>query len=358
MDKSKFTTVDGMRGVAALCVMAFHYGTFGELAGDAHILHDGDACVDLFFALSGFVLAYAYEPRFATGLSTIRYMILRLIRLYPIYLAGIVLAIASQVVLLQVGYYTHPIPRSVFLSNVALGLLFLPKLWPGSGFFPFNPPAWSLFLELLANWAHRLGFRKLTAPMMLAMVAISYIGILLSPDHNDLGISSFAFYLSRVGFSFFAGILTFRLWRVSTFRPTVSPWLLVAALVVIFELPIHRVSYFLFPPLIYLGACVEPKGVSRPIFAGLGNMSYAVYMLQMPLLTVMQVAWLKFSPFPTASLAPWIIIPAMAVVMIAAVILDLAYDRPVRKWLMSIARSRSVILSPGAPEFAKGDVSP
>jgi peptidoglycan/LPS O-acetylase OafA/YrhL len=88
-----FPAMDGIRGIAAILVALFHFrATF--LHYDNNVIGDGYLAVDLFFVLSGFVLAHAYEHRFARGMTTFEFMRARVIRLYPLYFVG--LAIASM----------------------------------------------------------------------------------------------------------------------------------------------------------------------------------------------------------------------------------------------------------------------
>src|SRR5271170_6431289 len=84
-------TMDGVRGVAAICVMLGH---FVVPLGVNHVLVSSSFfAVDIFFCLSGFVLCYSYEDRLDHGLSAIDFIKLRLIRLYPIYIAGLALGV-------------------------------------------------------------------------------------------------------------------------------------------------------------------------------------------------------------------------------------------------------------------------
>ena len=88
--KPRRLVLDGMRGVAALAVVALHLkDSLGISAPPASYL-----AVDLFFMLSGFVLAQAYGARLAGPLSPWGFIRLRLIRLYPLYLAGLVVGAA------------------------------------------------------------------------------------------------------------------------------------------------------------------------------------------------------------------------------------------------------------------------
>jgi peptidoglycan/LPS O-acetylase OafA/YrhL len=105
--------------------------------------------VDLFFTLSGFVIAYSYQG----GLPVRRYLLARLVRLFPLYLAATLFAAAW----IAAGLVRHgPIEGLVPLrATLATAVLFLPTpdQWssaPGS-FFPLDYSVWSLFLELVVN---------------------------------------------------------------------------------------------------------------------------------------------------------------------------------------------------------------
>ena len=80
-DKGKVAGLDGLRGAAAICIVALHTN---RLMGDIEPPFAALA-VDLFFLLSGFVLAHNYSDRFVAGLSPTRFMVTRWIRLYPMY---------------------------------------------------------------------------------------------------------------------------------------------------------------------------------------------------------------------------------------------------------------------------------
>src|ERR1041385_8149717 len=95
---SRFEALDLLRGLAALAVVAFHVP---HIPGTLSLAPRGYLAVDLFFALSGFVLAYAYGAELARGGNIRRFMVQRLIRLYPLYLiallAGALLALNALV---------------------------------------------------------------------------------------------------------------------------------------------------------------------------------------------------------------------------------------------------------------------
>ena len=80
--KPRYEILDGLRGVAAVLVVCFHFfETYFGMAPNQPINH-GYLAVDFFFALSGFVIGYAYDDRW-DKMSTWGFFKRRLIRLHP-----------------------------------------------------------------------------------------------------------------------------------------------------------------------------------------------------------------------------------------------------------------------------------
>lgn len=62
--KKHYEILDALRGIAAILVIVFHL--FEIFSGGDHakqIINHGYLAVDFFFALSGFVIGYAYDDR-------------------------------------------------------------------------------------------------------------------------------------------------------------------------------------------------------------------------------------------------------------------------------------------------------
>lgn len=93
--KPRFEVLDGLRGVAAVLVVAFHL--LESYCGGDHtkqLLNHGYLAVDFFFVLSGFVIGYAYDDRWAKGLTTWEFFRRRLVRLHPMAVFGTLLGAA------------------------------------------------------------------------------------------------------------------------------------------------------------------------------------------------------------------------------------------------------------------------
>ena len=93
--KPHYEILDGLRGVAAAMVVAFHL--LEAHSGGNHlnqIINHGYLAVDFFFMLSGFVIGYAYDDRW--GRMTYRdFFKRRLIRLHPMVVMGMLIGAAA-----------------------------------------------------------------------------------------------------------------------------------------------------------------------------------------------------------------------------------------------------------------------
>ena len=74
MTNHRFAALDGLRGICALIVVLYHTFRLQAVSPFAH----GYLSVDVFFVLSGFVLAYAFGARLEGRAFPKRYSILRL----------------------------------------------------------------------------------------------------------------------------------------------------------------------------------------------------------------------------------------------------------------------------------------
>jgi len=135
----------GVRGIAACIVMVFHVGS-AKIGGP--LMRNGYLAVDLFFILSGFVMALTYTRNFE-GNAVFRayreFLIRRIARIYPLY----VIATVIMGSLIAVGADD----RAAFLTpRVVVANLVMMQTWligPS-----LDPVAWSISTE----WAAYLLF--------------------------------------------------------------------------------------------------------------------------------------------------------------------------------------------------------
>jgi peptidoglycan/LPS O-acetylase OafA/YrhL len=332
---TRFETLDGLRGIAALGVVLVHILPLG---GPWTQWQGSYAAVDLFFMISGFVLAHAYDPRFAAGYGLRQFVVDRLIRLYPLYLLGFGLGVLTLLV--------RPMPPAFAAQSVAFGLAFLPVPHRGH-LYPLNFPMWSLIYELAVNLLFALGWRVLRGGRLVALVTCAGAGIIayaLFRDQPTGGSmwSGAIIAVLRVVFGFFTGVLLYRRAPRPTQRESrLAPLLLAAAVMLLFALPtpIHTemaarvrdlLMFAVLPGVVYLGARFAPAKGVRPAVVASGLASYGIYAIHQPL-SVLVAAVLPVAPSPVVAIGFLVGVTA------AALIVDRTYDAPVRAWLSRLS---------------------
>jgi peptidoglycan/LPS O-acetylase OafA/YrhL len=257
--------------------------------------------VDLFFVLSGFVIAHAYGRGLATGMTIREFCLVRLIRLYPLYAVATVLAVSQGLLLLSLGY-GPPIAaggRELLLSS-ATAILFLPTPPSWSGWpllYPLDSPAWSLFWELAVNLLYAFVARWLRWPVVVLLI-VAGVGTVSVEAYShgllDLGHRWETVWggASRALFGFFAGVGVYRLARRWP-APRVPAWFLAVVLAAAFfptrefgsaAYDLAAVLLF-FPLLIWLGAASQPRGRMALAASWSGYMSYPLYILHLPIVS-------------------------------------------------------------------------
>ena len=102
--KSRLDALTGMRALAALNLIFFHFSDpkmFGPLAP---VVDNGYVTVSFFLLLSGFVLAYNYRERADRGLLHARtFWLARFSRFYPVFLFSLLVS-GLAFFALSVGY--------------------------------------------------------------------------------------------------------------------------------------------------------------------------------------------------------------------------------------------------------------
>jgi peptidoglycan/LPS O-acetylase OafA/YrhL len=173
-----------------------------------------------------------YEWRLQSELSVLRFTWIRVVRLYPLYVFGSALTVIA--IFLRVNNYEINADHLTVL--IFLSILLLPNymrigsIYPFNNMYPFNLPSWSLFLELMANITYASILRFLTTGRLIVIMLVSSLGLVaclyINPYHNlDIGwtLKTLPGGLFRVGYSFFSGVLLYRIFSSKT-TPEVTGW--------------------------------------------------------------------------------------------------------------------------------------
>lgn len=335
-----FPALDGLRGLAAIAVVGFHLGAFAD---PSRYFSSAYLAVDLFFALSGFVLSYAYSQKLADGMGWKQFMRLRLIRLFPAYLLGVALGTLVYIAIWPAFASLKALAKLILALGCALTFIPMPvPMWERPPIFPLDGPAWSLFFELCVNLCLVCFYRQLTQRSIVAILALSgAILVAIAVLHGNLHVGWNARTLlcgfPRVAFSFFAGVLLQRIAPHGIPRiGLIASVLAVAALIV--PVTNHRlydpaVVLLLFPLAIVAAAGWNLRGVTAKAAEILGDVSYPLYVIHVPCIYLIK----RFS-------GDWDQPGSLTYMLTFAVLIPLSwliaqfYERPSRRWLGSIQR--------------------
>ena len=374
--KPRYEILDGLRGVAAVLVVAYHlFETYFHGAPNQPINH-GYLAVDFFFVLSGFVIGYAYDDRW-DKMSTWAFFKRRLIRLHPMVIFGTLFG--------ALMFYFGSCGEFPMINETPWWMVLLVMLWcftllplphtmdirGWAETNPLNGPAWSLQWEYIANILYALYIRKFSKVALGICVAIfAVLTIILclnidvtgfleernwasytvvggwstTPDQLQVG-------LTRLLYPFFCGLLISRMGKL--IKVKAGFWWCSLMIIVLFCMPwmgigtegearwtngLYEAVCMLvcFPLIVAIGAGSSVKGSkSEAINRFLGEISYPIYITHYPLI-YMQMSWVddhKDAPLGTH------IFVAVCIFVLAILVAYGAYrlyDLPVREWLKHI----------------------
>jgi len=349
--KKHFEILDGLRGVAALAVVVFHFMEWIFTNPEQNFIGHGFLAVDFFFCLSGFVIGYAYDDRIA-AMGLRNFFISRIIRLHPLVVAGSVLGLLAFL-FDPFSHYTE------FYSAGKVALAFLCSLFliplpviadRGFNLFSFNAPAWSLFWEYMANIVYafvlyKIGRNLLFVLLLLAAMAIGYVGY--SSGNLLGGWSGPTFWdgCARISYSFLAGLFIYRSnWVIKNNLGFTGLALL---LLLAFIMPFSKWNWvteplivlFYFPLLIALGAGATLQSGLKKICIFSGNISYPLYMTHYAALWMFGNYYTTFKPDNTQ--LTFVVVSGVIVLVAFAYLVMVLYDIPLRKYLTDKWKAKS-----------------
>lgn len=338
MAGGRVVSLDGIRGIAALIVMVYHL----PIIFGFHIPH-AYLAVDLFFMLSGWVMAYSYEERIAQGMAFRQFALQRFARLYPLY--GVALALGFSFALLK---YLFGTPTAATLVCIVPNSIMLPCMLDDPENFPLNRPAWSIFVEVAVNlvWYFVVRFGMNTGRWKFALHlgsvllcwGMAYLVERFLRGYTPADVTE-GLLRGLLGFS--GGLLLFycrkQAWILAYFAA------LSLAILLAFGLKGSSVELMLlafvvmtvFPALLWLLAAIRPAFLEGKISAFLGDISYAVYLLHVPLGLILVNPLLRL--VPGVGLAPTAIRAALFTALLIA-LCSLSYHRlekPARRLLVA-----------------------
>lgn len=350
--KPHFEILNGLRGLAAIVVVIFHFMEIIIHDFSENFLSHGYLAVDFFFCLSGFVVAYAYDNRIESmGLKT--FIKFRLIRLQPLVVIGSVLGLLTFLFDPYSDLYTvYGFKETALLFITSMFLIPYPVVSERYfNLFNLNAPSWSLFWEYVANFIYAMVLYKATKPMLKILVVLTAIGLfLLGWNTGNLlgGWSGGTFFegLARISFSFLMGMVILRCnWIIKNKLGLMG---LSVLLMLAFLTPHNEqwnglvdpiIVVFYFPLIVALGAGATLSRKFNKINTFSGDISYPLYMTHYPFMWVF-AGYVVVEEPTMAELS--LLIPICVLLLIGlAYLVSEFLDFPIRNYLKDQMKARA-----------------
>lgn len=353
-------SLTSLRFIAAFWVLLYHFKDhLGLNLGQLGLVADGYLGVDLFFILSGFILAHVYLSeleggRFGYG----GFLKNRIARVYPMHLAALaamlVLFVGASAIGAGVGS-----PEAFRLSDLPAHL-FMVHAWGATPSVGWNFPSWSISAE----WAAYLLFPLIAgavlkarrAPMLMVVLAlelclISYIALdnlhAFAPwVGRDFSQMTAQIGALRILPSFLLGVALYAFGRTHAARKSwARPIVLISAGWVIAVTMFgwwEGLVWFGLAGLLYGLAETSRHGIDAPMasrtFVFLGAASYALYMIHLPIDIVWFHALERIGVTETSDLALRIgaVVGVFVTCIAASAAAYLWIEEPARKWIRKL----------------------
>jgi peptidoglycan/LPS O-acetylase OafA/YrhL len=337
--------LDGLRIVAACAVVVLHYSDYfkDQPAGRFMVDHTWhfNLFVDLFFVVSGFVIARQYLDRVGDAASARRFLWRRIARIYPLHLATLAFYVIIALAL-HFGIARTDNPARYPFFDLPAQLLLL-HAFDGER-LTFNFPSWSLSAEMFC-YVLFPAVAAIAARRKALIVALFVLPALANSLYAEFaGTMPWADWINRGGAfralpGFDLGVACY-LFRGQIARWPAIPGMLMTSLTA-FILLGSCLSAMTALVAIYVIAvlAIQSDCAGRStLFSKLGfdrwsSLTYSCYMLHIPVATIVLT-------FGTRLLAPalpdarLILLPAAVAILALASVLSLRYfETPLRRYL-------------------------
>jgi hypothetical protein len=350
-------------------VVLFHVYSHWHI-DDIGIVRNGQLFVDLFFVISGFVIAHIYGPRLRDREQLLQFAVFRTARLYPLHLFMLLVVAAYLLAMHWIGWGWHapggdaynPLYAASTFPKFIENLFLVQGLLPQSG--SFNRQSWSISTEYYTYFMFAVCVFSMRArPRLLVLTFAGLAALTLSYLLWD-GNLVVSLRLVRCMAGFFIGVLVYGLWQ--RWYGSVAGFLgdgwrmelaevVVAALVVVvmwscrpdrtslLVLPVFALSVFMFAQ----GRGMVARVLDHPLMQRLGKWSYSIYMVHyIIILMIMDISRSLFRDGPRA-FARWpawesgLLVLAFVGIVLAASSLSYRWiETPPRRWAKRWAARR------------------
>jgi len=317
--KSELTALTSLRGIAAIFVVWHHFMfvAMPDVAAvtPSRLFEKSYLWVDLFFILSGFVLAYIYHDTFqkrVTGAQYRHFIQARFARIYPLHLFMLLLFVGfeglqwflSYLEVARIENLPAPFTGKQSVETLATNFLLVQTLhWEAY----WNEPAWSIsaewimyfFLPFLLQPLVRLHKQTLVFVAILAIIPL----IMIEWHFGDLGLYYAGWpMLIRCICEAILGILAFRCYQAGSFAQLASARLLLPVFILnlaVLAIPVPGVPSVIGFVWLVLCASRLPQQshhiLNHSLLVYFGKISYSIYLVHWLLIDILKDGALFFT---------------------------------------------------------------
>jgi exopolysaccharide production protein ExoZ len=318
----RLVSIQCLRGIAALMIV-FH-----------HVLHQspgflalwpteaGQAGVDLFFVISGFVMVYVTHDR---ERSPQQFLAMRAVRIIPVY--WFYTLAAAALMLVSPNLFRS---NELTVRHVVLSMLFIPHQTGSTEVSPVVKQGWTLnyeaFFYVLFAIAIAISTRRRAPIAVTVLAAMALAGYWMHFTGYSLGTAGFYFHGMILEFAF--GMLIAKAYlngRLERLSPVFGGILVVAGFVALFTLPdqvSRELAYGVPAVLIVIGALAFERRfrvLKVPLLQFTGDASYSIYLVHIFPVAVLRALWPHLMPMAgVVSFLLFLLLNVVSVVALSA----------------------------------------
>lgn len=343
-ESDRYLHLDVLRFLASAAIVAFHYRALMDWTPTPVVKVALDTlrfAVDLFFVISGVVMADLYRDRLTSRAAYGDFLRRRVARLLPLHYATLAFCIALAVTAGLMGF-TLSSPE-VFSASCIAPNLFMLQAFNTCHHLSFNGPSWSISAEMGLYLALPLllalsARRALAFGLVVASIVLLFA--IRAPLQTDWTNWTYDFGVIRAVPSFVLGLALGRSDDILARLP--RPRLLLALALLAFLaaslLPVGDIVRLVATYLIVVfGLAADRRGVASRLVltaAPLGRLTYSLYMLHMPVaLIFISAAGKHVLGLTGAAMNIWVVITAVTALPVAAIASFTLFETPLRRWI-------------------------
>lgn len=284
-------SIQYLRFFACLAVVVLHISKKSYLNSDVDFyFYIGDAGVDIFFIISGFIMMHISRGHMSAG----KFLFDRIVRIYPIYLFILIPYLGIFLLHPELVNSHNPVEPSIFKSITLLPFI------DGS---LLNMVSWTLMYELYFYFIFTISIIFSARVNKILSTSFFIVGFLSIGLIFDIG-----FINSTIVLEFLMGMIYYKIFsNRMLFNTYISLCLIILGCAIFYNLPHEEMGVSGFSRLILWGGAVslifigvlglEDKIKNNKILLFLGNASYSTYLSHILVINAVYIGSKKYIPF-------------------------------------------------------------